>query len=86
MYQIEFTKKATKQLNKLQNNIKECIDARVLELATDPRPPGVKKMKNSENSYRIRVGDYRVIYEIYDGVLLVSIVRVGHRSDIYEDV
>ncbi len=43
-------------------------------------------MKNSENSYRIRVGDYRVIYEIYDGVLLVSIVRVGHRSDIYEDV
>ncbi len=86
MYQIEFTKKATKQLNKLPNSTKERIDAAILDLAIEPRPPGVKKMKNSENSYRIRVGDYRVIYEIYDGVLLVSIVRVGHRSEIYEDV
>ena len=85
MYQIEFTKSATKQLNKLPTNIKERIDARILDLGTKPRPDGVKKLKVDENSYRIRVGDYRVIYEIYDDILLISVVRVGHRSKIYQD-
>lgn len=65
LYQIEFTKSAIKQLNKLPNNIQERIDARILDLATEPRPNGVKKLKYDENSYRIRVGDYRLIYEIY---------------------
>ncbi len=85
MYQIELTKSAAKQLNKLPSNIKECIDARILDLAIKPRPDGVKKIKCDENSYRIRVGDYRIIYEIYDDILLISVVRVGHRSKIYKD-
>ncbi len=85
MYQIEFTKGATKQLNKLPTNIKERIDIIILDLATEPRPDGVKKLKVDENSYRIRVGDYRVIYEIYDDILLISVVKVGHRSKIYKD-
>jgi mRNA interferase RelE/StbE len=85
LYQIEFTKSAIKQLNKLPKNIKERIDARILDLATEPRPNGVKKLKGDENSYRIRVGDYRLIYEIYDDILLISVVRVGHRSKIYQD-
>ncbi|WGV26103.1 type II toxin-antitoxin system RelE family toxin [Halotia branconii] len=85
MYQIELTKSATKQLNKLPSNIKERIDARILDLAIEPRPDKVKKIKGNENSYRIRVGDYRIIYEIYDDILLISVVRVGHRSKIYKD-
>ncbi|MEH2192988.1 MAG: type II toxin-antitoxin system RelE/ParE family toxin [Nostoc sp.] len=85
MYQIEFTKGAIKQLNKLPINIKERIDVRILDLATEPRPDGVKKIKGDENSYRIRVGDYRIIYEIYDDILLISVVKVGHRSKIYKD-
>lgn len=86
MYQIEFTKGATKQLNKLPNNIKERIDAKILDLALEPRPDGVKKLKGDENTYRIRVSDYRVIYEIYDDVLLISIVKLGHRSEIYKEL
>ena len=85
MYQIEFTKGAIKQLNKLPKNIKERIDVRILDLSTEPRPDGVKKIKGDENSYRIRIGDYRVIYEIYDDILLISVVIVGHRSKIYQD-
>jgi len=85
MYQIELTKGAIKQLNKLPTNIKERIEAQILDLAIEPRPDGVKKLKGDENYYRIRVGDYRIIYEIYDEILLITVVRVGHRSKIYKD-
>ncbi|MEH1796564.1 MULTISPECIES: type II toxin-antitoxin system RelE family toxin [unclassified Nostoc] len=85
MYQIEFTKGATKQLNKLPINIKNRIDSKILTLAIEPRPNGVTKLKDEENTYRIRVGEYRVIYEIYDDILLISVVKVGHRSQVYED-
>jgi mRNA interferase RelE/StbE len=85
MYRLELTKGAIKQLNRLPSNIKERIDVRILDLAIEPRPNGVKKIKGDENSYRIRVGDYRIIYEIYDDILLITVVRVGHRSKIYKD-
>ncbi|MBE9210216.1 type II toxin-antitoxin system RelE/ParE family toxin [Nostoc sp. LEGE 06077] len=85
MYQVELTNGAIKQLNKLPNNIKERIDAKILDLAIEPRPNGVKKIKGDENSYRIRVGDYRIIYGIYDDILLITVVRIGHRSKIYQD-
>jgi mRNA interferase RelE/StbE len=48
-----------------------------------PRPPGVVKMHGSEGYYRLRVGDYRVVYAIEDAVLLVLVVRIGHRRDVY---
>jgi mRNA interferase RelE/StbE len=54
-------------------------------LANNPRPIGVKKLKDSsEDLYRIRVGDYRVIYTINDGIRIVNILRIGHRKDIYK--
>ena len=84
-YQIEFTKAASKQLKKLsvqeQTRVKEQID----QLADNPRPDGVVKLKDSENSYRIRVGTYRVLYDIFDDILLVSVIRIGHRKDVYRD-
>ncbi len=53
-------------------------------LSENPRPHGSKKLKGFENSYRIRVGDYRVIYEVHDDVLLVLIMKVGPRRNIYD--
>jgi len=52
-------------------------------LVDDPRPHGVEKMSGERNAYRIRVGDYRIIYEIHDAVLIVVVVRVGHRRAVY---
>lgn len=86
MYQIEFTKGATRELNKLPTDIKNRIDLKIMNLTVDPRPSGVKKVKGIEDTYRIRVGEYRVIYEIYDNILLVTVVKVGHRSDIYKEI
>jgi mRNA interferase RelE/StbE len=85
IYQIEFTKGALKQLKKLPTDIKERIDSKILELANEPRPNGVKKLEGSDSLYRIRVNDYRVIYQIQDDVLLVTVAKVGHRREIYRE-
>jgi mRNA interferase RelE/StbE len=84
-YKIEFTKGARKEFKKLSQELQDRIQAEVDELANEPRPNGVKKLKGEENSYRIRIGDYRVVYEIYDNILLISIVKVKHRSEVYKD-
>ena len=55
----------------------------VLKLATDPRPPGARALKDRPGYLRVRVGDYRLIYTIEDDVLRVIVVRVGHRRDVY---
>lgn len=55
----------------------------VQSLSEDPRPSGVRKLKGAERSYRIRSGDYRIVYEIQDDALIVVIVRVRHRKDVY---
>ena len=70
---------------KLSQQLLDRIQTKIDDLAIEPRPKGVKKLKGEENSYRIRVGDYRVIYDIFDDVLLVSVVEVGHRSEVYKD-
>jgi mRNA interferase RelE/StbE len=54
-----------------------------MELELDPRPLGCKKLKGRD-AYRIRIGDYRVIYEINDGRLIVTVVTIGHRREVYE--
>lgn len=84
-YQIELSQVASKQLKKLSSDIRERIDARILKLAEEPRPNGVTKLKNRENGYRIKVGKYRVLYDIYDDVLVVTVVRVGHRREVYRE-
>jgi mRNA interferase RelE/StbE len=55
-----------------------------LELEDNPRPPGCKKLVGEENAWRIRVGNYRVLYEIKDRVLIVHVVEIGHRKDVYK--
>ena len=83
IYRIDFTPRAEKQLQKLPKNIQERIGEKIAELSSDPRPAGVKKLE-SDPSYRIRVGSYRILYEIKDDILLVTVVRVGHRKDVYK--
>ena len=81
-YQIEFTKSASKQLKKLPKEQQIRIQAKIDELADNPRPDGVVKLTNSAN-YRIRVGSYRIVYDILDDILLISVVKVSHRKDVY---
>lgn len=84
-YKVKFTKSAKKQLRRLPLDVQERIQARVNDLKIEPRLDGVKKLKGQENSYRIRIGDYRVVYEIEDDVLKVTVVKVKHRSEVYKD-
>ena len=81
-YKTVLTNKAQKQLDKLSDNIAELIIESLFSLETNPRPIGYKKLKGREG-YRIRVGSYRVIYEIVDKELIIDVVAVGHREDIY---
>jgi mRNA interferase RelE/StbE len=84
-YKVEILKGALKQLKKLSPELQERIQVKIDDLAIEPRPNGVKKLKGQENAYRIRVGDYRIIYDIFDDVLRVKVVEIGHRSKVYKD-
>ena len=53
------------------------------ELAHDPRPPGCLKIIGADDAYRVRVGDYRIVYQIEDRILVVYVIRIAHRSDVY---
>ena len=82
-YRIELTPQAAKQLAALERQTLKRIAARIDGLAEDPRPPSARKLSGKEGLYRIRVGDHRVIYRIVDRVVLVTIIRIGHRRDVY---
>src|SRR6266567_7197545 len=61
----------------------EKVEEKLLSFRDNPRPPGCKKMKDREGAWRIRSGDYRIIYDINDSATTVTVVRVGHRKEIY---
>lgn len=82
-YQVIITRSVQKTLSKLPDKIASRLEAAMLELERNPRPFGCKKLKGRD-SYRIREGDYRLIYEIEDNVLKVIVVDAGHRRYIYE--
>jgi mRNA interferase RelE/StbE len=82
-YQIRFSKESQKTLDSLNIKLALRIARAIKKLATQPKPPGCRKLVGSENDYRIRVGDYRVIYKIKGSVLMVFVIRIGHRKDIY---
>jgi len=82
-YSIEITATAKKQLTKLPLRITDKLIKAIQELAKNPRPTGYKKLKGRPG-YRIRKGDYRIIYEIYDAQLIINIVTVGNRKEVNE--
>jgi mRNA interferase RelE/StbE len=82
-YSVEINKKARKSLDKLSDFIVAPVLNAINDLAENPRPQGYRKLKGRKG-YRIRVGDYRVIYEIFNHVLLIEVIDLGHRKDIYD--
>jgi len=82
-YQVRISKKALKVLEKIRDPDYSRIKNAIYSLANDPRPHGYKKLKG-RNGYRIRIGNYRVIYEVLDSILLVDVLNLGDRKDIYE--
>jgi mRNA interferase RelE/StbE len=81
-YRVVVLPAVERQLRRIDVAARRRIDTAILALAGDPRPHGSRKLSNSEE-YRIRVGDYRVLYEIEDLVLRILVVKVGHRRDVY---
>ena len=84
MYSISFKKSAQKELFSIPKPYNQNIAQAIDRLAENPRPEGVKKLKGDYNAYRIRVGDYRVIYTIEDIIKIVEIQRIPHRKDAYK--
>ena len=82
-YNVEISRKALKDLQSLPKREMLRIATEIEDLGRDPRPFGSKKLAGDEVFYRIRVGDYRIIYEIQNPALVVLVVQIGHRKDIY---
>lgn len=82
-YNVTLKKRAIKALLKINEPFYSNIKVAIYELANNPRPSGFKKLKGRDG-YRIRVGDYRIIYDIFDNLLLVDVIELGHRKEIYK--
>jgi mRNA interferase RelE/StbE len=82
-FKLVISNTAQKQLDKLADNIADPLIEVIQNLAYDARPQGYQKLKGRDG-YRIRKGDYRIIYDIYDNILTVEIVALGHRKDVYK--
>ena len=83
MYRVLLERTAEKDLARLSSEIHARVIAAIQALATNPRPPGCRKLAGSKHDWRIRVGDYRVVYEIADEIRVVRINRVRHRREVY---
>ncbi|MGA9046534.1 type II toxin-antitoxin system RelE family toxin [Sulfuricurvum sp.] len=81
-YKIEIKKSAVKEIENLPSVILKRVVTHIQELANDPRPLGCKKLSGDEK-YRLRVGDYRILYEIEDEIVMVYVVKVAHRKEVY---
>jgi mRNA interferase RelE/StbE len=81
-YRIEVAPAAVRQLRKLDGTARRRVQAAIELIADEPRPSGAKKLVGGEGGWRVRTGDYRIVYEISDGVLLVLVIAVGHRREI----
>lgn len=82
-YRVEVARRALKSIAALPRRDQQRIRAVIELLADDPRPPGCVAMVGEARAYRVRSGDFRVVYEVFDDRLLVQVVRTGHRRDVY---
>jgi mRNA interferase RelE/StbE len=83
-YRIEIKSSAAKELEKLPRKMIPKVVTAINGLAENLRPQGVKKLVGFEHTYRIRVGDYRVLYDIFEKKLIIEIIRIRHRKDVYK--
>ena len=84
MYELRFKKKAIKALAKINNPYYTSIIEAIDNLTENPKPFGYKKL-TGRDGYRIRVGTYRIIYDIFENQLIIEIVNIGSRGNVYED-
>ena len=82
-YRVVFTPAADRQLAKLPRQAREMVAAAIITLASNPRPPGAVKLVAAANLWRIRVRDLRVIYTMVANELIVAVVKIGNRKDVY---
>lgn len=84
-YKIEFNKHCLKDLEKIPRPFRKNIQKRINALSQEPRPDGCKKLQGSDKVplYRIRCGDYRIVYAIQDEMLIIFVIQIGHRREIY---
>ena len=82
-YKLTFGNRAAKELSALPAVVAQRVDAAILGLSSAPRPPGAKKLKGGRQLWRIRVGDYRIVYSIDDDQAVVDVIGVPHRSKAY---
>jgi mRNA interferase RelE/StbE len=82
-YKIEWKRSAVKDLDKAPKEIVVRLVRTIGELATNPFPAGVRKLFGTDHYYRIRVSDFRVVYGVYPDRLIIEIIRIGHRKDVY---
>jgi mRNA interferase RelE/StbE len=83
-YRIQLSPYAARQLRKLDPTSRRRVQAAIDLLAVNPRPPAGKRLVGGRGEWRVRTGDYRVIYEVHDNELLVLVLRTGHRREVYE--
>jgi mRNA interferase RelE/StbE len=83
-YSLEVKRSAARELDALDAEVFHRVDTKILTLADDPRPPGCKKLKGFKDLWRVRAGDWRVIYMVDDAAHLVTVTRIAHRREVYE--
>ncbi|MEM9481890.1 MAG: type II toxin-antitoxin system RelE/ParE family toxin [Verrucomicrobiota bacterium] len=83
-YEIIIKSSARKRLGRIPSGDRERLLKKIISLSAEPRPVGSVKLTATE-AYRIRQGDYRIIYTIQDSILVVEVIRIGHRRDVYKD-
>jgi mRNA interferase RelE/StbE len=86
MYEVQIGRDAEKFIRKQTKTIQQQLLRKLRALADNPRPSGCEMLKGMDNLYRIRSGDYRIIYTVQDNILRVLVVAVGHRKDIYRNL
>lgn len=85
-YKLEFASRAAREFRKLPPQEQQRISVSIDRLIVNPYPPGSQKVQGHSDLFRIRVGNYRVIYDIQDDILIVLVVRIGHRRDVYRNM
>jgi len=83
MYKVFISRSAEKQLKRIPTHIQRRVSAVIVSFEVEPRPFGCKKLAGTNESYRVRVGDYRIIYDIRDKEVTVTVLKVSHRRDVY---
>ena len=82
-YDVQIARRAARVLASLERHDQQRVRAAIDLLAENPRPPACVAIRGEDSVYRVRVGDYRIVYEVLDDVLIVHVVRVGHRREVY---